>query len=180
MAHKILRDVLTNAKSDQLRRLSVELSSNKALRDKLLEHPESVLKDAGIELDKEVRLGERERALIQLFLDPQIGELYTSGKIEELREHIIRRHTDLVGTDIVNVAGSAVADFDVAIEAEVVAVAVVAVAAVAIGAVDPAARIRILEADAGVLNARLAALEGRLKTLDLIETKINALESRIR
>lgn len=172
--------LMTEASADKMKALATQLGSDAAVRKKFLDNPGAALKGLGITVDPNVKLDARQRAMIELFADPKLAQYYNSGDINSLRLHVAETYKNLLGSEIGSIAGFAVADFDVAIEVEAVAVAVVAVAAVAVGAVQPAERLREFEMQAGLMNAKIAALEARVTVMDRLEAKLTALEKRVR
>ena len=170
---------LTDAGNEKMTTFATQLSTDAAFRKKFLDNPAETLNSLGISMDNPIALDARQKAMIELFSDPKLSDLYNSGDINNLRVHIADRYRELLGSDIGTLAGSAVADFDVAIEVEAVAVAVVAVAAIAAGILNPSVRYREEEVRNGVLTARIAALEARIAVMDRLEAKVKLLEGRI-
>lgn len=153
-----------------LTQIGTRLLSDEKFRKEFIADPGKALSYAGVTNLGDIRLSKRDVALLNLVGDSRVNELYRSGQFEELEKHILSRYQDLVNPG--DVAAFAIADFDVAIEAEVVAVAVVAVAAVVIGAVERFDEINVLQ-------ARLASLEARLKTVEALDARLSALEKRL-
>jgi len=140
--------------------IGTRLLNDDKFRREFISDPNKALTKAGLKDLGKIKLSKRDVALLNLIGDKKINELYRSGKFEDLEKHIFAEYAEFVNPlDIVSVA---VADFDVVIEAEAVAVAVVAIAAVVVGAVERFSEINVLQ-------ARIAALETRLKSL---ETKL--------
>lgn len=150
----------------QFEQLTVRLATDEEFRNRLIKQPSQTLADFGIKIPGSAKLSERDQLLVRMVGDERVNELYRAGRIEELQKYLVDNYGK-----IKNPSGpveSAVADFDVVIEVEAVAVAVVAVAAIAIAAVivDQSERFRSIEEMAGVQNARLAALEARVRLME--------------
>jgi hypothetical protein len=176
----LLRKLVSDTPSDKIKQLSDGLSSDPRLLAKFIDDPTGVLKEHGLETQGEVKLGNREKAMIRLFSDPEIIDLYNAGKIDKLRDVITNRYKEVTVVNPGDLRASAVADFDVAIEAEVVAVAVAVVAGVVAGVVGKESRFSIIEAENGILAAKVAALEARINLVDKLDAKISRLEQRLR
>jgi hypothetical protein len=175
-----LRKIVSDTPSDKIKQLSDGLSNDPRLLAKFIDNPTGVLKEHGLETQGEVKLGNREKAMIRLFSDPEIIELYNAGKIDKLREVITDRYREVAVVNPGDMQSIAVADFDVAIEAEVVAVAIAVVAVVVAGAVSRESRFSIIEAENGILAAKVAALEARINLVDKLDAKITRIEKRLR
>jgi hypothetical protein len=150
----------------QFEQLTKRIATDQQFRDRLAKQPSQTLADFGIKIPSGAKFGERDQLLVRMIGDERIGDMYRAGRIEELQKYLVDNYGK-----IRNPSGpveSAVADFDVVIEVEAVAVAIVAVAAIAIAAVivDPAERFRAMEEMTGVQNARIAALEARIRMLE--------------
>lgn len=146
--------------------LTARLAADPHFREALAKQPGKTLAEFGIKIPGSAKMSERDQAIVQMIGDARIPELYKSGQIEELSKYLVEQYGK-----IKNPGGpveSAVADFDVVIEVEAVAVAVVAVAAVAVAAVvvDQMERFRGIEEMSGVQNARIAALEARIRMME--------------
>ena len=176
----LMNKLVTDAPSAKLKNLSERLASDPRLLAKLVDDPAAAFKDFGITAGADVKLGNREKAMIKMFSDPDVIDLYNAGKIDRLREHILDKYREIAIVNPGDLRSVAVADFDVAIEVEAVAVAVAVVAVVVAGAMEKASRFAILEADNGILSAKIAALEARINMIDKLEAKVNRLEGRIR
>ncbi|MBK3662544.1 hypothetical protein JJE66_14970 [Bradyrhizobium diazoefficiens] len=180
MANVELTRLMNPSSNQNIKDFSAKLASDPEFRRSFLENPSEALARIGLKTNGKVQLGPQERALIEIFADPKITDLYLTGDVDALRNHIVDRYRQVAGVSIDEVAGWAVSDFHVAIEAEAVAVAIVAAAATAIGVMEAPGRLRQLEAENGVLNARLTALEARLKMTEDLENRIRSIESRMR
>ena len=125
--------------------------------------PTTTLRQAGIPVEGRLTLTDRDKLLLKLIGDKSVVTLYTTGDIAGLRQYISANYSGLTvpGVQRADVA----ADFDVLIEAEAVAVGVVAVAAAAVASAVEGGLAGEIES-AGVLNARIAALEARLQIVE--------------
>jgi len=141
-------------------KIGTRLLSDEKFRRDFIKDPGKALTSAGLSGVGKVELTKRDVALLNIIGDNKINDLYQSGNFAALQEHVLSQYADLVNPALQ--AASAVADFDVVIEAEAVAVAVVAVAAVAIGAVERFSEVNVLQARIAGLEARLQTLEKRL------------------
>ena len=150
----------------ELEQLTVRLATDPGFREKLNAQPSQALADFGIKIPASAKLNARDQLLIRMIGDSRISDLYKSGRIEELQKYLVDTYGKI--KDPSGPVESAVADFDVVIEVEAVAVAVVAAAAIAIAAVliDPSERFRTIEEMTGVQNARIAALEARMRMIE--------------
>lgn len=183
MADKeLIRKLVTDRPPEKVRDLAESLSKDPRLLKKFVDSPSSVLKEFGVEADPDIKLGDREKSMIRMFSDRGVIDLYSSGQIDKLREYIIAEFPEITIGRPGDLRAVAVADFDVAIEVEVVAVAVAVAAVVVAGVVqlDAMSRYATLEAETGLMNAKIAALEARINMVERLEAKINRMEARMR
>ena len=176
----LIRKLVSDNPPEKVRNLSERLASDPSLLEKFVDKPSAVLKDHGLAVSGDIKLGDREKAMIRMFSDPRVLEVYNSGKIDDLRAHITDKYREIVITNPGDTHAVAVADFDVAIEVEVVAVAVAVAAIVVAGAADRFSKLATIEAEAGILSAKVAALEARVNLVDKLDAKVTRLEQRIR
>ena len=176
----LIAKLVTDPPPAGMHRLEANLAADAALRERFLTRPGEVLEAYGVRTATKIELGDRERALIRVFLDPEVTRLYAAGKLDRLREHIIARHPE-VGLARPTDLASAIAfvDVDVAVVAEATAVAVAVVAIAVTGAFADRRRIPSAEAVMADLKARLDVLEGRAGRLAVLENRLAALEARI-
>lgn len=153
--------------SPQVNAFSQQLLKDSCVRERFLEAPTEVLREHGIYVEEEIKLTDRDRALLTLVGDQRIGHMYASNDFVHLENYVLETYPSLV-PDKGDPATSVAADFDVLIEVEAVAVAIVAVAAFAFGVVDKVNQVSFAQATRieTALNARITALEARLSAVE--------------
>ena len=176
----LVNRLVTDKPPEKVTELSERLATDASLLEKFVARPSAVLKDYGISSPSDIKLGDREKAMIRMFSDPQVIDYYNSGKIDLLRQHIIDKYREIVVTNPGDLRAVAVADFDVAIEVEAVAVAIAVVAVIVAGAAERFSKLATIEAEAGILSAKVAALEARINLVEKLDAKVSRLEQRMR
>jgi hypothetical protein len=116
--------------SARMTAISARLLGDAEFREEFVRSPNEALGRIGIEVTGDIKLSDRDRAILQMIGDNRVIELYQNGRFSELQRHISDTYSVLHPGQV---AGDVAADFDVLVEAEAVAVAVVAIAAIVVG-----------------------------------------------
>jgi hypothetical protein len=124
----------------QFEQLTKRIATDQQFRDRLAKQPSQTLADFGIKIPSGAKFGERDQLLVRMIGDERIGDMYRAGRIEELQKYLVDNYGK-----IKNPSGP------------VESAAVI---------VDPAERFRAMEEMTGVQNARIAALEARIRMLE--------------
>lgn len=173
---ELLREFVTAPPPVGLARLRDDIAADRRVLDRFCDHPGTVLRTYGVDADQTIALGDREKAIIRLFFDPQVVELHSRGELDRLREYILAHHPEVGIANPTDLAGAfAYVDVDVAIIAEAVAVAVAVTAIAVTGSFKSGSTVgKAIEP----LAARISVLESRLASLSRLEVRLAELDRR--
>jgi len=146
------------ANKEAVASISEAVMADPRRREEFLADPAAFLEQAGVQLPGSVELTDRDRELVRIVTDQEIGEIYKGGDVEKLKDHLRENYPGMISES--TMVADTVADFEVAVEALVIAVGVAFVPILVADKVSEVARVE------SVVNARLSEHEARLAALE--------------
>jgi len=120
----------------RIRDLSARILEDAAFRRRFLDDPRGALDEIGFQIDGNVELSARDRALLEVIDDDRVVNLFEAGQFSELDRYVRERYGALV-PDAAEGEGNVNVDTDVLVVVLVVIAVVVSTEAVVVVEVPP-------------------------------------------